>query len=475
MASELNALAKQFCRESAEDSGRLPMQWRSILMIGARGRIRSPQMLGVIAAYAEQAGWLIAEGSHSVSLTEVGRALVGDAPRPAALPRSESDKSAIKRHNADKKSFSANAAYGSTLFKFEAQHNKSLRTALFVRFLSTDLRCSVALATICAAILSGCAPTVLPAGSAIRPPAIEKSEYVAADGTALQLASWPAAGTAKDAPKAVILGIHGFGDYRNAWEEPAKIWASKGITTYAYDQRGFGSSPTRGRWAGVPTLIDDIRTVAALVRARHRNVPFYLAGESMGGALVLSAANQDKEVDGLILVATALRSRDTLGPFITGGTTFFAYVVPWLPAGPTSIDFRPTDNPETLEKLRNDPLILHNPRVDLGYGLLEAMDAARASAPAIARPYLMLHGLGDRLVPVRSVRSTIELMPRYDDSHLAFYRDGYHMLLRDKRGAMVTEDIVAWIYDKHASLPSGADAERSRPDLAKLWGAKRGF
>ena len=68
--------------------------------------------------------------------------------------------------------------------------------------------------------------------------------------------SWPAA-TAK--PKAVILGLHGFGDYRKAWDEPAQIWAKDGITTYSYDQRGFGGSPTRGRWPGTEALVDDAK------------------------------------------------------------------------------------------------------------------------------------------------------------------------------------------------------------------------
>jgi len=124
-------------------------------------------------------------------------------------------------------------------------------------------------ALMCAVILASCAPTVIPAGDALRQPAIEDDRYIAADGTVLRLAAWPAVKGAEKLPKAVILGIHGFGDYRNAWLEPAKIWAAEGITTYAYDQRGFGSSPTRGRWAGTPTLVDDIRTVVRLVRARH--------------------------------------------------------------------------------------------------------------------------------------------------------------------------------------------------------------
>ncbi len=324
-----------------------------------------------------------------------------------------------------------------------------------------------------AVMLANCAPTVVPAGETLRQPTLEEGRYIAADGAALPLAVWPATAGAERLPKAVILGIHGFGDYRNAWEEPAAIWAGSGITTYAFDQRGFGGSPTRGRWAGSDTMIEDVKTVARLVRARHPGVPLYLAGESMGGALSLAAAEHGVDVDGLILLATALRSRDTLGPFLNGGLEFFAHVVPWLPIGPTSIDFQPTDNPRTMEKLRKDPMILRNPRIDLGYGLVEAMDAAKQAAPRLNKPYLMLHGLGDKLVPQSPVKSAIALMPKRPDSHLAFYRDGYHMLLRDKEGPLVARDILAWIDDKHAALPSGADADRSRPELAELWGSKR--
>ena len=319
-------------------------------------------------------------------------------------------------------------------------------------------------------ILSACAPTVIPAGGAVQPPALTADRYVAADGTALPLAVWPAA---NGAPTAVILGLHGYGDYRNAWEEPAAIWAKDGITTYAYDQRGFGGSPTRGRWAGTESLVEDARTMARLVRARHPRVPLYLAGESMGSAIALVAADQTVDADGLILLATALRSRDTLGPLASGGLWFFAHTIPWMPSGPTSIDYKPTDNPKTLEKLRSDPMMLRQTRLDMAYGLVDLMDAARSAAGRVNMPYLMLHGLGDRIVPREPVRAAIEVMPRRPDSRLAFYRDGYHLLLRDKDGAVVAADIVVWISDHEAALPSGADAAQSQPELAALWGSRR--
>jgi alpha-beta hydrolase superfamily lysophospholipase len=319
-------------------------------------------------------------------------------------------------------------------------------------------------------MLSACAPTVVPAGGAVQTPRLTDDRYVAADGTALPLTVWPAA---NGAPKAVILALHGFGDYRMAWEEPAGRWSGADITTYAYDQRGFGGSPTRGRWPGTDTLVEDARAAAALVRARHPGVPFYLAGESMGGAVVLVAADRGTESDGLILSAAAVRSRDTFGPVASAGLWFFAHTIPWMPAGPTSIDYQPTDNPKTIDKLRNDPMMLRQPRLDMAYGLVDLMDDARASAARVNEPYLMMYGLGDRIVPQEPVKAAIAIMPPRPDSKLAFYKNGYHLLMRDKAGPAVTEDVAAWISDHEAQLPSGADASKSQPEMASLWGSKR--
>jgi len=48
-------------------------------------------------------------------------------------------------------------------------------------------------------------------------------------------------------------------------------------------------------------------------------------------------------------------------------------------------------------------------------------------------------------------------LPPDNGSRLAFYGDGFHMLLRDLKGEVVLEDVAAWIADRAAPLPSGAD------------------
>jgi len=91
MSSELDFLAKRFCRELAADTGNHSMQWRPVLVIGVRCRIRSPGMLDEIVEHAAKARWLIADNGQKVALTEAGLALVRDAPwQPATRRRDKS-------------------------------------------------------------------------------------------------------------------------------------------------------------------------------------------------------------------------------------------------------------------------------------------------------------------------------------------------------------------------------------------------
>src|SRR5262245_13562313 len=126
--------------------------------------------------------------------------------------------------------------------------------------------------------LACCAPVVVPAGPATTVPTLDATYIVAADGARLPLRHWPARAAANPGrPRAVILALHGFGDYSGGFEEPAEAWAAQGLETYAYDQRGFGDAPHRGRWAGVDTMVDDAVMALRLVAARHPGVPVYLA------------------------------------------------------------------------------------------------------------------------------------------------------------------------------------------------------
>ena len=306
--------------------------------------------------------------------------------------------------------------------------------------------------------LAGCAPYIQTAGPAVVAPALE-GEYVrAADGSRLALKVWPAEGEAK----AVIVAVHGFNDYGNAFDEPARYWARRGVTTYAYDQRGFGDSGRRGLWPGVDTLVEDLRAVTRLVSAEHDGAPVYLLGDSMGAAAVMTlmARPQAPPVEGIVLVAPAVWGWQTMNPFYSAGLWLGAHLIPWYTVTGKGLGIKPSDNREMLKALSQDPRTIKRTRIDSVYGLVGLMDEAFDAAGRIAVPTLVLYGDNDEVLPREP---TLDMLRRLSAPHrVAVYPAGFHMLLRDLEAETVLADVAAWIADPSAPLPSGLERAEER-------------
>ena len=315
-------------------------------------------------------------------------------------------------------------------------------------------------------LAASCAPVIKPMGPPIEAPHIDAAgdRLIAADGGVLPLRSW----LPKGAPKAVILGVHGFNDYSNAFAMPGAWWAKQGIATYAYDQRGFGAAPDRGYWPGTATLVSDLRMAARTIKARHPHMPLWLVGDSMGGAVVMVALAEHpmKEVAGAVLVAPAVWGRAFMNPFERGALWLLSHTIPWYPLTGQGLGRTPTDNIPLLIKLSRDPLVIKQTRVDAVKGLVDLMGEALADAPKLDRqPVLMLYGLNDQIVPEDPVLAAMRRMPKDGRNREALYPNGYHFLLRDVHAKHVWRDIATWIENPHAPLPSGADA-RARAMLS---------
>ncbi|HLK26461.1 MAG TPA: alpha/beta hydrolase, partial [Caulobacteraceae bacterium] len=106
-------------------------------------------------------------------------------------------------------------------------------------------------------------------------PRLEAAAFVSSDGARLPLQQW---GPRVGEPWAVIVGVHGMNDDSNAFELAGPYWARDGILTIAYDQRGFGRSPRHGVWVGDAVLVEDLRTLISLVRARYPHAILAVAG-----------------------------------------------------------------------------------------------------------------------------------------------------------------------------------------------------
>lgn len=313
------------------------------------------------------------------------------------------------------------------------------------------------LALLLSTLLAGCAASFQPRGADITSPRLGPDDFVAADGVTLALRSWL---PHDQKPWAVLVAIHGMNDYSNAFDDPGNAWAIRGIAVYAPDLRGFGKSPNPGIWAGWQTMSQDVLDLIAAVKQRHPGLPLFVLGESMGGAVAMTAAGDMPAdgVSGLILSAPAVWDRGHMGWGSRAALWLAWHIAPgWTLTG-SGLHIKPSDNIPMLIKLSEDPLVLKETRVDTIHGMVDLMDQAALSAAQIHLPTLILYGQNDQIIPEDAVLDASKHLPGWGNGQkLAYYPKGWHMLLRDLQAPTVWDDVADWMANPTTPLRSGAD------------------
>src|SRR5690606_15547698 len=233
------------------------------------------------------------------------------------------------------------------------------------------LRHALCLGLLCAALGCTVPPEQERAPLAAQVPTLLDDRAIMDDGYELPLEHW----LPEAEPQAVVLALHGFNDYRNAFASVGPYLAARGIATYAYDQRGFGATADRGFWVGSDRMIADARTMVELLRIQHPSLPVYLLGESMGGAVSLATASGvDELVDGAVLVAPAVWARETMPWYQRWALAVARTVAPgWQPTG-HGLKRQASDNIPMLRAFGRDPLVIKKTRIDAVAGLADLMD-----------------------------------------------------------------------------------------------------
>ncbi|WP_169569043.1 alpha/beta hydrolase [Sneathiella limimaris] len=305
-----------------------------------------------------------------------------------------------------------------------------------------------------ALLLIACSPKIQPSKEAFRPATLQEAQFQAPDGVDLPLKTWKSL----DPEKAIVIAVHGFNDYRNGFAFPASWWMQRGITTIAYDQRSFGESENVGVWPGTEQLLNDLSQIVSLVRQKNPDSPIYLLGESMGGAVVMTAVTQPgfPAVDGIILSAPAVWGWKSLNPFYRTSLWAAAHLFPSWTASGSGLGIQASDNISVLRNLGRDPLFIKETRIDAVYGLVGLMDRAYDSAENLKLPLLVLYGANDEIIPKSPVEDVVARLPKSAD--VVLYEDGWHLLMRDLQAEVVWNDIESWI--KTRSIPSGNEVNQ---------------
>ncbi len=281
---------------------------------------------------------------------------------------------------------------------------------------------------------------------------LEGDAFVASDGARLGLTVWRA-----QTPAAIIAAVHGMNDYAGAFRLAAPYWAERGITTYAYDQRGFGRSPDPGRWAGAPALKQDLRAFLAAIRRDHPGTPLFVMGHSMGAAVVM-AAHKDAplDADGVILAAPGVWGGAQMPLFYRATLNLAASLAPGKTLTGESAGRQASDNIDFLRAMYEDPNVIKETRLDAVLGVVRMMGEGWDASDEIAGDFLVVYGARDDIIPVKKIRKAAKRLS--GDVDTVVYEDGWHLIFADEARAAPLADIAAWTL---------ARADRKPPPLAQ--------
>jgi alpha-beta hydrolase superfamily lysophospholipase len=282
------------------------------------------------------------------------------------------------------------------------------------------------------------------------------------DGTSLPLRRWGPAPEAGQSPEAVVLGLHGFNDHAGAFAATAAALAPAGIAVYAYDQRGFGATASRGDWPGTGPLVSDARWALGELQRRYPDTSITVVGLSMGAAVATLAMHEQPSLDpaAAILVGPAFWGHSAMPVYQRLALWTATRFMPGLRMRNDWIGIEPSDDPEVLRALESDPRWIGAPTVESIAGVSDLMDRALRQAPRFAGPpTLIQYGTADEVIPPVAVCDLVSALPAAAPWRAAVYPDGYHMLTRYSDAETVLADIRGFLVDPDGALPSGEGLE----------------
>lgn len=282
--------------------------------------------------------------------------------------------------------------------------------------------------------------------------------FCASDRSLVPYRLWQA-----DRPRALVLLLHGAFDYSGSFDEIGPILTARGFTAFAYDQRGFGATASRGRWSSKKRLVKDAVESVALLRRRFGKLPVFILGESMGAAVAIHTAARGQRLDlaGIVLVAPGA----VAGTFRRMFGIFLARLLKRL-APESEIVFERLSGweltPGAAIRLLSDPLVLRAVRPPVAFGLLELAASAVDLAQKVSVPSLTMAGSKDDLLRTACI-AQLHRGLRGAKSWRTF-EGGPHLLLHWQHRDRVLETIFAFLDARVAA--SVAEAPKIRAQLS---------
>lgn len=285
-----------------------------------------------------------------------------------------------------------------------------------------------------------------------------KSYFTSPRGLTLFTRSWEPIQSSP--PRGVICMVHGYGnDISWTFQATPIFLAQNGFACFALDLEGHGQS--QGLKAYVPNVdvvVDDclafFKSVLTL-DPNLENLPRFLSGESMGGAICLLIHFKAPDFfKGAILTAPMCKISEKVRPKwpIPQILTAVARFAPTLPIVPTAdlLDKSVKVPEKKIIGAMNPMRYQGKPRLGTVLELIRVTDYVSGRLREVGIPFIVMHGSADVVTDPEVSRELYE-SAKSEDKSIRIYDGMMHSLLfgeTDENVGIVRGDILKWLNDR---------------------------
>ena len=251
---------------------------------------------------------------------------------------------------------------------------------------------------------------------------------------------------------AVVIFIHGLGAHGERWSDFGDFLASRGISSFALELKGFGDTEgSRGDIESFSIYQHDIEKLCHIIENQYKDVPVFICGESLGGVISLAASLKKNNFAGTIAVAPAFRGKIKF--------SFWQYIGVGIslllcPRQLFKVPFNSkmcTQDTDYLEQMEADKREHRTASARFLFNFLMLQKKTAEGLSHLNIPALFLLPEVDTVIDSDFTKKIYQTI-KQDDKKLIEYKDMYHALTIDINRKVVFEDVYNWMKEKQVCL-----------------------
>ncbi|KAI3618823.1 putative lysophospholipase [Moniliophthora roreri] len=266
-------------------------------------------------------------------------------------------------------------------------------------------------------------------------------------------------------PKAAVVFIHGFAEHVGRYNHIHPLFPQHNIALFTFDQRGFGRTALdeeakkkgNGGWGKTSwdMQMQDITWALGIVKEKYGDdIPVFLMGHSMGGAVVLGYAisHPTPNIAGVISTSPLIQQTKPASKVLRWIGSKASVLSPWT-LFPAELDVNDLSHDSAFNTAyANDPLIKAS-------GSLKGISDMLGKGDELHRtlhrnwptklPVLFVHGTGDKVTSHKATQAFHDNI-KVEDRKIILFDDGYHELHNEPDGVKdkLMEEVFRWIEER---------------------------